>query len=348
MIYDLSSYTYNGNDIPMEFWKPITNEMVPNIKPIYWISNIGNVYNAETGKYFTRTNLSSDKYIRLSFVSIDGSPCYESLHRLVCMAFNSMPPTKSHEVDHINCDKSCSYEGNLEWVSSSENKLRAISNNLYSIGENYYKAILTNDDVEIICQMLSQGIEISKIASYMEEYIKPRVYPGGLKSLIYSILYRETWKSVSYKYQFHDYNRINFTEDEIHSICKLLEDGTRYDDILKIIGRWSDNKSENDNLKNTISRLRYGHIYTDISSKYNINKLPKRSLTDDEREYVCKCIAEGMHPKVILDTMSRGNEKPVRQSVFDIYRGTCFKDKVDYYKSKLESSTTIPKGSTLK
>ena len=35
----------------MEFWKPITQEMVPNIMPRYWVSNVGNVYNSQTRKY---------------------------------------------------------------------------------------------------------------------------------------------------------------------------------------------------------------------------------------------------------------------------------------------------------
>lgn len=55
MIYDPTTYTYNGLFIPMEVWKPITQEMVPGVKPIYWISNIGNIYNSESRKYFNKT-----------------------------------------------------------------------------------------------------------------------------------------------------------------------------------------------------------------------------------------------------------------------------------------------------
>lgn len=169
MIYDINNYTYNGFIVPMEIWRPITQEMVPNIKPIYWISNIGNVYNSEDKRFFTRTNIQPNKYIRLSFKSIDGGNVYESDHRLVCMAFNGMPASKDMEVDHINCIKSCSYEENLEWVSSSENKLRAVANNLHHTGENYYKAILTNDEAREICIMLSNAVPIKEIAAIMEE-----------------------------------------------------------------------------------------------------------------------------------------------------------------------------------
>ena len=342
MIYDPSTYTYNGMIVPMEFWKPITQEMVPNIMPIYWVSNIGNVYNAHLNRYFIRNNVQPDKYVRLCFKSINGGFIYESVHRLVCMAFNGMPLEPNMEVDHVNCIKSCNYELNLEWVTSQENKLRAVKNNLHHIGEDYYKAILTNDEVKEICIMLTNGVPVKEIAYIMEEKIKPRIYPGGLKSLIYSILYRESWKSVSMDFVFHDYNRINFTESEVNDICNMLEIGMSYDDILESLGLYSDDKHHMDRLKNTISNIRNGRIYKDISRKFDIDKSKKRTLTDTELEFACESIAKGTPAVEILLNMERGNLKPVRQAVHDIARGSCFKDKVNYYKTKLEGSTTIP------
>lgn len=343
MIYDPSTYTYNGMIVPMEFWKPITHEMVPNIKPIYWVSNIGNVYNTETNRFFTRNNLDPNKYIRLGFVSINGGFVYESLHRLVCMAFNGMPENDKMEVDHKNCIKYCNYEDNLEWVTSSENKLRAVYNNRHYIGEDYYKAILTNDDVKQIYEMLSQGMPIKEIASIMEERIKPRIYPGGLKSIIYSILYGECWKSISMDFKFADYNRIYFTESEVNTICNLLEQGLSYDDILKNIDKYDYyDTNHNNKMKNTISNIAHGRIYKNISCNYSINIKKKQTLTNDELDFVCRSIAKNIDPKNVLSNMERGNQKHIRQAVFDIARGVCHKSKVNYYRSQLEGSTTIP------
>lgn len=112
---------------------------------------------------------------------------------------------------------------------------------------------------------------------------------------------------------------------------------------MRKIGRYDESDSyRNDRLKNTISNIRNGRIYKDISCKHSINKDKKRTLTDDELDYACKSIANGIDPAEILSNMDRGNLRPVRQAVHDIARGSCHKEKVKYYKTQLEGSTTIP------
>lgn len=333
MIYDFSTYTYNGYIVPMEFWKPITQEMLPTVKPIYWISNIGNVYNSETGVSIIRTNLSESEYVRITLQSIYNTPLYASIHRLVCMAFNGMPTNESNIVDHLNCNRSCNYEENLEWVNSGENNSRTIKRGRSnSIGEDCYRSILTNDEVEYICEMLSNGIPIKDIEMTISEQIKPRIYPA-LHSGIHSILNRESWKEISNKYVFHDYNRALFTLDEVELICKYLEQGKSYSEIIILLDRNDCDKYTKDRLKNAISGIRNGYHYKEISSNYNITKGNKLSLTDDELEFVCKNIAMGQDPKNILQSMNRGSERSVRLAVFDIKRGKCHKSKVESYKN---------------
>ena len=95
-------------------------------KKIYWlngeetkysISNIGIVRNDKNGKLLS-TNFSKG-YERLNLCH-KGEQKQFFIHRLVATAF--IPnPENNPEVNHKNGDKSCNYDYNLEWVTSSEN-----------------------------------------------------------------------------------------------------------------------------------------------------------------------------------------------------------------------------------
>ena len=346
MTYDFSTYTYNGMIVPMEFWKPITQEMIPNIKPIYWVSNIGNIYNAESNKY-SNIAIKPGEYVQVSLRTCDGGQVCIHIHRLVCMAFHGMPLDNTYEVDHINCDKTCNYDGNLEWVTPKENINRACINNLIKTGEDNYRAILTNEDVTYLCELLMQSIPISEICTIMEQKIYPRVYPSGFKGLITHMLCGDVWRDITSKYNFPDYGRLNFTDDEVHIICQCLSNQDRYDDILIKLGRSDCTDKEKRRLKETIYNIKAGKSYKNISCNYNITRNKSYVLTNDEVDFICRNIANGVSPIDILNYMGeRGKTKSVKSAVYDINRGICHIKEVNYYKSKLtEGSTTIEKDS---
>lgn len=345
MTYD-GTYMYNGLIIPIEIWKPITEEMVPNIKPIYFVSNIGNIYNSKTGRYSCIT-LRPGKYVQVTLSLKDGSQTCIHIHRLVCMAFNGMPLDDTYEVDHINCDKTCNYSENLEWVTPKENINRAYINNLIKFGEDNYRAILTNEDVVYICELLMLRTPISEICTIMEQRIYPRVYPSGFKGLISHILCKDVWKEICSGYDFPDYSRLNFTDDQVHFICQCLTTNMRYDDILIALGITNCYDQERRRLKETIYKIKAGKSYTHISCNYNITMNKSYVLSNDEVDFVCRMVVNGVNPTDILNSMGdRGKVKNVRAAVSDIYHGICHIKEVNYYKSQLtEGSTTIEKDS---
>lgn len=344
MIYDTNNYTYNGLIVPVEYWAKITDEMVPGVRPVYWISNLGNLYNEETGRYSNATVKPND-YIRVMLYHKDGVPHMTTIHRLVCMAFHGLPPGPKYDVDHINCDKSCSFEGNLEWVTKRENNIRAHNNNLCQVGEDHYRSILTNDEVHEICRMLSEGIPIKTIIKTMEDRIYPRKYSDGIDDIIYQILHRVIWTSVSKDYVFYDYSRIHLNNEQVHLACKALEDGCDYDTIINVVlGMPNCDDHKRERIKETLYNIKRGRAFTNISSNYNIINTRKFTLTNDELHLVCYMVAEGKSNQEILSSLGiRGNEERVKTAVYDIQRGSCHRNTVEFYKNKLsKGSTTIP------
>ncbi len=71
-----------------------------------------------------------------------GSECV-SVHRLVAMAFYGTPPDGRPEVNHIDGNKLNNLAINLEWVSSSENRLHAYRIGLHKKTKEKQKAAVT-------------------------------------------------------------------------------------------------------------------------------------------------------------------------------------------------------------
>jgi hypothetical protein len=74
---------------------------------------------------------------------------YHLIHRLVAECYLSNP-NNLPELDHLDCNKLNNCYSNLEWVTSKENKKRAISNGIYKKGINHKQSVLTDDIVKYI------------------------------------------------------------------------------------------------------------------------------------------------------------------------------------------------------
>lgn len=194
-----------------EIWTDITDKQIPGISLIYQFSNYDRVRNKITGHI--KSQHLSNGYLTVTLSMRDNhSSTTIPIHRLKMLLFNYVDGCENLQVDHIDTCKTYNDLKNLEWVSPKENIRRAHENNLCKVGEDYYKAIFTNDQVEFICDQLSKGIPIKDISDSLCSILgTDRSYEYN----IYSILYRECWKNISDKYTFHDYNRINFTDDQV-------------------------------------------------------------------------------------------------------------------------------------
>jgi len=126
-------------------------------------------------------------------------------------------------------------------------------------GETHHNAIYTEDQICKVCQMLQD-----RKYSY-KEIMK---ITGVSKSLIANIKNKHSWKCISDLYDIPPSNYIGenhykskYMEDQIHYVCKLLEEGKyTHSKISEITGV----------SKKVISNIKYKHSWTHISKLYNI------------------------------------------------------------------------------
>ena len=89
---------------------------------------------------------------------------YKFVHRLVALQFIPVESPELLVINHKDGNKLNNNVDNLEWVTSRENTLHAISMNLWSpYNDNNFNAKLSNEDVYKIRAMYKQGLKISEI-----------------------------------------------------------------------------------------------------------------------------------------------------------------------------------------
>ena len=98
--------------------------------------------NGKPTGYLYATLLTMDTYNQIKEHITDcPKPKRIAVHRLVCMAFNGMPPEGKPWVNHKDGNKSNNHYTNLEWTSISENIQHKFDSGLYVTpkGPNHWK-----------------------------------------------------------------------------------------------------------------------------------------------------------------------------------------------------------------
>ena len=237
-----------------EEWKPC---IIDGIETHYCVSSYGRVKNMKSGKIL-KPRPHTSGYLQVSLYYNDKEYRYY-IHRLVLQTYNPIKNSDKFQVNHINGNKKYNYVGNLEWCNNSENQLHAIKLGLKKIkyGEDVGRSKYTNDEIENICKLLSQGYSTDYIMSTVNIYDR---------DLISDIRNGRRWQTISNKYCFtsgvligENNPSAKYNNSDAIIVCTMLESGNRIVDIHNKTGY----------SKDFISKIKRRKNWKHISDKYN-------------------------------------------------------------------------------
>lgn len=248
-----------------EQWKKI--ELL-DLRPIYWISTYGRVYNEKTG-YIMEGHIVDNGYVVVSFKDIYGKRIYRHVHRLMMLTFCPIPNAELYVVNHKDGIKTHNYLSNLEWTTQQGNVEHAFNTGLRKCGEDSSHAVFTNAQVHQVCKCMENGMNIYQL-SYM---VFDRAPDQQIKSLCTNIYSRKFWTEISSNYAIENYKRnMIFSVPQIECICSLLSNDINIDTsiILNNLSITSYSKSEYEVYNRAIYNIRKGKSCRNISEKYNL------------------------------------------------------------------------------
>lgn len=255
-------------DIPEE-WFPLTDFHIPGIQLCYEVSNYGRIYNKIT-KNFIPKRYDEFEYNVVSLGFRDGARRNFEVHRIIALIFvYNWDFDYSKDVNHKDGVKGHNWAWNLEWITHKENLDHCINTGLMPLGEDRKNAVFTNDQIEEICRLISEGKTDTQIENIM------KLPNHNIPKTVQNIKNGHCWKHISQKYDMSKaHSRFNFTTDDIHKICKYFEDHGRdvgYKEILRFMNidySNMDNKKL-DCLNACICGLRSKKTYKSICNLYN-------------------------------------------------------------------------------
>mgnify|MGYP000379080716 CR=1 FL=1 len=116
-------------------------------------------------------------------------------HRVIAFARLGPPPAAFMDVDHVDGNKRNNHPSNLQWVERDENVRRAYAlglkrrDNIGVIGEDHYKAVLTDDLVREAHRLLAGGMTRRAIAIQLG--FKYQTIVSALAGVSWRHIYRE-------------------------------------------------------------------------------------------------------------------------------------------------------------
>lgn len=129
-------------------WKYVKADV---IKDEVWKSMIIGSYKMEVsshGRVKSMLGYISYGFLSAGYMNFNANGVNCMVHRLICDAFNPSNDKSKTQVDHINGVKTDNYYENLEWVTPSENCIRAsnIKIHQYDLNDNYVQTFRSYEE----------------------------------------------------------------------------------------------------------------------------------------------------------------------------------------------------------
>lgn len=249
-----------------EEWKYIKFEDVKENK--YMVSSIGRFKKVKNNKILYGNNSKNEKgYKRIALKNRDGRIKKYAMHRIVFETF-VRKIQDGEEINHIDGNKLNNEVNNLEACDRKYNAEHAEIHDLYKSCEDHYRSTFTNDEVENICKLLSEGMAVSDIIHTLNLENQKYAY-----SNIDKIINRKSWVRISSKYKF-DYNTYHYKTykyEDIKRMCKyVFETDLTNGEICKKFPQYNEKK-----LKTMLKTLKHGRVYKKVINDYKVQRLSK-------------------------------------------------------------------------
>lgn len=213
--------------IDYEFKEPEIWEPVENFKNVingdYLISNYGNVKEISTDRILNKYETSNKKhpYYTVMMRHTDGYKKKVLVHQLVAEFFCKKPIKEAMEgvelvPDHLDNNGLNNFYRNLKWKTRAQNIKDAFKMGFIDYrGENARDAIITNEEVEKICQLLENDISYDDIIEEMN-------FPDtkSYRTLLVRIKNKHAWKVISDNYNI-DSNKLQLNSKQRDVVEKL-------------------------------------------------------------------------------------------------------------------------------
>lgn len=243
-----------------ERWLDITYSDIK--KDRYQVSNMGRIRSKYKNKFYNGCNPDNEKgYVRITLKSENGTLKKYPIHRIVFNEFGN-DDMVNKEINHIDGNPLNNSIDNLEVVTRKENAEHAAINHLYQSGENHYRSRFTNNQVEEICRLISEGYPINKVIHMLDL----NTSEGDIYSTIDKIINGKSWKDISskYKFDYDTYHYKTYKKSDIEKMAKMLfVDRMRNIDVVNQFPQYN-----RKNLIGLVKALKAHRIYSKITNKY--------------------------------------------------------------------------------
>jgi len=239
----------------------------------YLVSNYGTVYDL-----YTQTKLYPNRihggYLRYR---LDNDMVLA--HRMVAFTFLDDPvnPNYGKMVNHLNEVKSCNEAWNLEWTDNQSNIQYSYQTGSVDGKKGRAHTDYTDEEKHRICRMLQDGFTAKDVAETIGHD-----YDQNFIRLISKVRTGTRWVEISKNYTIPN---VRVTEEEVHSICKLLEKGYTSKRIAEELGYVSGT-----NFSALVSDIRTGKRWKSVSKGYKISPV-KTDLPTIDR--ICSLMSQG-------------------------------------------------------
>jgi hypothetical protein len=149
----------------------------------YWVSNLGNLkkeesiiwceynksYSTLKERLYNEIKPAKNGYCRFTIRYLDNTKRMETIHIFVAKFFIPNPDNKPY-VNHKNGIKHDNRAENLEWVTHQENmdhRFKVLKNFGHRRGNKSHLAVLTEEQVRFIPNLLERGFSIRNIGKIM-------------------------------------------------------------------------------------------------------------------------------------------------------------------------------------